>query len=129
MRLRTAASLAVLALATLAAPARTAATAAPLPPLAQRDIPTQLPRNVRPLEYRLDIVPDAANLRFTGTAAIDIEVLQATDAIVLNPADMAFSRVTLGGIAGQERQARNIAVDGEAQTATITFGERVQPGR
>src|SRR3954464_11461387 len=125
MRLRTAVSLAALTMAGLAVPA----AAAPLLPLAQRNIPTQLPRTVRPLEYRLDIVPDAANLRFTGTAAIDIEVLQATDAIVLNAADMAFSRGALGGIAGQERQARNIAVDGEAQTATITFGERVQPGR
>jgi aminopeptidase N len=126
MRLRTIASLAVLAIAGLSTPP---ASAAPLPPLSQRAIPTQLPRSVRPLEYRLDIVPDAANLRFSGTASIDIEVLQATEGIVLNAADMAFSRVTLGGIAGQERQARNIAVNGEAQTATITFGERVQPGR
>jgi aminopeptidase N len=124
MRFRTAVSLAALA-ATIALPA----VAAPLRPLAQRAIPTQLPRSVRPLEYRLDIVPDAANLRFTGRAGIDIEVLQATDSIVLNAADMAFARVTLGGLAGQEQQARNIAVDAEAQTATITFGERIQPGR
>jgi aminopeptidase N len=126
MRLRTAASLPVLALACLAA---APGAAAPLPPLAQRAIPTQLPRSVRPVEYRLSIVPDAANLRFTGTAAIDIEVLQATDTIVLNAADMAFSRVTLMGIAGQERQARNIAVDAEAQSATITFPARILPGR
>ena len=126
MRLRTAALLAALSIAGLSV---LPAHAAPLPPLAQRAVPTQLPRSVRPLEYRLDIVPDAANLRFSGTAAIDIEVLQATDTIVLNAADMAFSRVTLGGIAGQERQARNIALNAEAQWATITFGERVQPGR
>ena len=127
MRLRTAASLAVLALATLAAPA--AAGAAPLPPLAQRDVPTQLPRSVLPLEYRLDITPDAANLRFAGRAVIDIEVLQATDTVVLNAADLAFSRATLMGIAGQEKPARNIAVDAEAQTATMDFGGRVLPGR
>jgi aminopeptidase N len=126
MRLHTAVSLAVLALATLA-PA--AASAAPLPALAQRAIPTQLPRTIRPLEYRLDIVPDAANLRFSGTAAIDIEVLQRTDAIVLNAADLAFTRVVLSGIAGQERQARTIAVNAEAQTATIAFGEPLLPGR
>jgi aminopeptidase N len=127
MRLRTAASLAVLALATLAAPAGT--IAAPLPPLAQRAVPTQLPRSVRPLEYRLDITPDAANLRFAGRAVIDIEVLQATDTVVLNAADLAFSRATLMGIAGQEKPARNIAVDAEAQTATMDFGGRVLPGR
>jgi aminopeptidase N len=124
MRLRTAISLAA-----LAAAAPLPAPAAPLPPLAQRAIPTQLPRTIRPLEYRLDIVPDAANLRFTGRAAIDIQVLQRTEAIVLNAADMAFTRVTLGGVAGQETQARNIAVNAEAQTATITFGEPIQPGR
>jgi len=126
MRLRTAASLAALAVATLAAGT---ATAAPLPPLSQRAIPTQLPRSVRPLEYRLEIVPDAANLRFSGRAAIDIEVLQRTESIVLNAADLAFTRVTLGSRAGDETPARNISVDAEAQTATFTFRQPVLPGR
>ena len=126
MRFRSAASLAVLALAGLA-PA--AAVATSLPPLGQRAIPTQLPTTVRPLEYRLDIRPDAANLRFAGTAAIDIEVLQQTSAITLNAADLQFGRVTLGGIAGQESPASKVAVDAEAQTATFTFARPILPGR
>jgi aminopeptidase N len=126
MRLRTAASLAALACAALPA---SSVLAAPLPPLALRSIPTQLPRTVRPLQYRLDIIPDAAHLRFAGTAAIDIEVLQTTDSITLNAADLDFSRVTLGGRAGEESLASNIAVNADAQTATFTFRGPVLPGR
>ena len=126
MRLRTAASLAVLAFATLAS---SAAPAAPLPPLSQRAVPTQLPRGVRPLEYFLHVNPDAANLRFSGTAAIDIEVTERAPSITLNAADLAFTRVTLGSRAGDETAARNISVNAEAQTATIAFAHPILPGR
>src|ERR1700741_229870 len=63
-----------------AQPARRAA-AAP-------QVPSQLPRNVRPLHYRIAAPPDAANLRFTGRVEIDIEVLQPTDRITLNAAEL-----------------------------------------
>jgi aminopeptidase N len=125
MRFPTAASLAALTLATLAVPA----AAAPLPPLAQRTIPTQLPHSVVPLEYRLDITPDAPHLRFSGTALIDIEVLQPTDTITLNAADLDFARVSLSGGVGGERTAANLSVNAQAQTATFAFGRPIAPGR
>ncbi len=87
-------------------------------------VPSQLPRNVRPLHYTIAATPDARNLRFTGSVQIDIEVLQPTDRIVLNAVDMTFSRVTLDG-AGQGRAT----MDEDAQTATLRFADMIRPGR
>jgi hypothetical protein len=75
MRLRAACSLLALAAAcpALAAPVRhhaavhAVSTAPLLPPLDRRDIPTQLPKTVRPAQYALDIRPDAEKLAFSAS--------------------------------------------------------------
>ncbi|HEU0100144.1 MAG TPA: M1 family metallopeptidase [Allosphingosinicella sp.] len=134
MRLFATASLIAL---TLAGCARTTDSSAPATPAAEaaqspRRIPTQLPTNVRPLQYTIHATPDAANLRFTGRADIDIQVLQPTDRIVLNAADLEFGEVSLGG--GSEASPlalnpRDIDVSEEKQTATFEFGREIAPGR
>ena len=100
------------------APSRPAARA---PAAAQ--IPSQLPRNVRPLHYTIAATPDAQHLRFRGSVQIDVEVLQPTDTIVLNAVDMNFSRVALDGAQGRA------SMDEEAQTATLRFPAAIRPGR
>src|SRR4051812_10842298 len=136
MRLRSACSL--LALAALpafaadTAPARQPAAAVPaLPPLEQRDIPTQLPKTVRPAQYALNIRPDAAKLAFSGVATIDIDVLQPVREIVLNAVDMQFGKVTLAALPGETNQveASGVHMNDDAQTATIAFAATVRPGR
>jgi len=115
----------VSALAIALASCATAPTRAPTPAAdAAARVPSQLPRHTRPLHYRIAIVPDAANLRFTGTAAIDIEVLQATDTIIVNAAELGFASVTADG----GRPAR-VSIDGDAQTATFRFADALAPGR
>ncbi len=96
----------------------------PAAPAAAAQVPSQLPRNVRPLHYTIAAAPDAADLRFTGQARIDIEVLEATDAITLNAADLEFASVTLDG-GGRAR----VSTDADAQTATFRFGNEIAPGR
>ena len=96
-----------------AAPRSGGRAAAP-PRRRRRQVPSQLPRNVRPLHYTIAAAPDAANLRFTATAMIEIEVLEPTDTIVLNAAELDFARVTLDGGA----EAR-VSTDAEAQTAQL----------
>ncbi len=109
------------------------APASPAPAAAQ--IPSQLPRNVRPLRYSISIVPDAANLRFGARTAIDIEVLEATDAITLNAAELDFEGAALipytqgTGIAPEGLTTENIRVDADAQTATVRFGREIPVGR
>ncbi|MGQ0660548.1 M1 family metallopeptidase [Sphingosinicella sp.] len=103
-------------------PARRSAPAASAPPVAQ--VPTQLPRNVRPLSYSISAQPDAANLRFSASVLIEVEVLEATDTVTLNAAELDISSVTLNG----ERRGR-VSTDANAQTATFRFDAPIAPGR
>lgn len=92
-------------------------------------IPTQLPGNVRPLHYSIAAAPDAANLRFTAHSRTDIEVIEATDTITLNAAELEFQTVTLTGPDGTARRLARISADPEAQTATFRFVEPLARGR
>jgi len=95
-----------------------------VPAAAAAQVPSQLPRDVRPLHYSISAVPDAANLRFSATALIDIQVLEATDTITLNAAELNFTRIALDG-GGEAR----VSTDVDAQTATFRFANRIAPGR
>lgn len=116
-----------------------AATTAEAPPAmaqqAQRVIPTQLPRNVRPISYSISAVPDPANLRFDAITAIEINVLEATDSITLNAAELDIRGVTIasylanGQVAPVPIAARDIRMDADAQTATIRTADPLTPGR
>ena len=105
-------------------PAAAAAAGAP-------QIPTQLPRSVRPLHYSIWAAPDAANLRFTGRTDADIQVLEPTDSITLNAVDLEFGEVSLGsaGAPPIALNPRDISVNEEDQTATFRFARTLAPGR
>jgi aminopeptidase N len=91
------------------------------------DVPTQLPRNARPLHYSISVVPDAANLRFAGSAVIDIEILEATDSITLNAAALEFGTATLTDGGNKNVEAR-ASVDAEKQIVTFQFPSTLSPG-
>jgi aminopeptidase N len=95
-------------------------------------VPSQLPRNVRPLHYAITAAPDAANLRFASNVQIDIDVLEATDSITLNAAEIDFASVSITnppGGAPMALSASDIDTNAEAQTATFRFPRRLEPGR
>ena len=71
----------------------TAVTTAPLP----ESIPSDLPRTARPLHYRIEVVPDAANLVFSGTSSVDLEVFERTDALTLHANELAFQSARVSG--------------------------------
>ncbi|HEY7810400.1 MAG TPA: M1 family metallopeptidase [Allosphingosinicella sp.] len=139
MRLSLAASLLALTALTACASTRDSAPAsaadAPRPAQAARQIPTQLPTHTRPLQYTISATPDAANLRFTALSTVDVDVLQATDSITVNAADLSFKEAHIATLSADGRpapvamSAKRIAVDADKQTATVHFGRPVQPGR
>jgi aminopeptidase N len=111
------------------APATTSRTMA-----SERQITTQLPRNVRPLQYTIAVAPDPANLRFSGKTLIDVQLLAATDTITLNAADLEISAVSLitpaqGNGAPGTANPRDINLNAAAQTATFRFAAPLAPGR
>lgn len=83
-----------------------------------------LPPDVVPVRYDVAFAPDAAAARFTGSETVDILVKKATSEIVLNAADLTFSRVALSG----RKEAPAIAFDTTAETATFKFAQPIKPG-
>jgi aminopeptidase N len=96
---------------------------------AVRKVPTQLPGNVRPLAYRISIAPDAPNLRFSGVAAIEVQVLEPTNSITLNAADLEIASAAIGVAGGTQTGSSRISLDANAQTVTLQFPRRLSPGR
>ncbi|GLV24265.1 M1 family metallopeptidase [Sphingobium sp. Cam5-1] len=90
-------------------------------------ITTQLPRGAAPSHYAIEVVPDAANLKFTGKVTVDLNVAQALPVLVLNAADLSIGSVTLTPVQGKA-MAGAAKIDANAQTVTLDFGKPVQPG-
>ncbi|KQQ36154.1 aminopeptidase [Duganella sp. Leaf126] len=89
---------------------------------------TQLPRNAVPTHYAVSLTPDAATRTFSATVVISLDITEATDRLVLNAADLAFSSAALSA-AGQPAQAATaIDLDAAQQTATFRFGRRLPVG-
>ena len=86
-----------------------------------------LPKDVRPTRYTLTLRPDLETFTFSGSVAIDIEVLQPTASIVLNAAELAITSCRVESPAG-ETLPRGTALDEKAETATFTFGSPLPAG-
>ena len=93
------------------------------------EVTTQLPRTARPLHYRVEITPHAERMNFDGKVSIDIEVLSATDRIVLQAAALTFANSQLTGAAMRNPLAAQVSVDEANQTATFAFDKPLAPGR
>ena len=55
----------------------------------------RLPRSAKPRRYRLALAPDLAGGRFAGTEEIELELLAATDRVVLNAVDLDLRAIRL----------------------------------
>jgi aminopeptidase N len=135
MRLLATASLLALALAGCARTAREAGPApapAPAPAAAAAApaaIPTRLPTDVRPVSYGILIQPDTANLRFKGSVLTHIEVLEPTDEIVMNSADLDIQSAELISGINDTVAASRISLDEDNQLVRIRFAKPVPKGR
>ncbi|HEY4332342.1 MAG TPA: M1 family metallopeptidase [Ilumatobacteraceae bacterium] len=61
--------------------------------------PYRLPRAVLPRRYAVTLEPEVAAATFAGTITIDVDVVEAVDAIVLNAIELAISSVRVAGTA------------------------------
>ncbi len=111
---------------TFAQPERPAPNVAAAPAAA---VTTQLPRTARPRHYALEITPHADTMTFDGKVRIALDVLQPTDRIVLQAADLRFGRSTLTGGKAKAALVAKVATDADAQTASFVFAKPLAPGR
>ena len=86
-----------------------------------------LPETTRPSKYRITLQPDLHNFTFKGEQSVELQILKPTSTIVLNSMELEISSASLHAN-GTTLPSRSITLDEVAQTATLDFGETVQPG-
>ena len=108
-----------------AQPGASQPAAGPLP----ASITSDLPRNARPLHYRIDVRPDAQKLTFSGTESLALEVYQPSEALTLdaNELSIASAKLTPVGRAGPAVELR-ASVDPAAQHVTFAAPRPIRPG-
>ncbi|KAF5273236.1 hypothetical protein FQA39_LY07567 [Lamprigera yunnana] len=87
----------------------------------------RLPPTVLPKHYQLALTPDLKTFTFKGEVSIEIQVLQQTDAIVLNALDLVIDKVCLLQET-RNQKASTTTILPENETAEFTFSEPIQPG-
>jgi aminopeptidase N len=84
----------------------------------------RLPKNVRPLAYRIAIAPSAATMTLTGSESIDLEVRSATPTITFNSLNETLHDVTFDGAPVARTASSNAQ-----QLTTVTLRSPARPGR
>jgi aminopeptidase N len=109
--------------------AQSPAPVRPAGPLAE-SVPSDLPRTARPLHYRIEVVPDAASLTFTGASSIDVVVFERTGTLTLHANELEFAEAKLFSARGPAAAgvALEAKVDPEAQTVQLRAPEPIGPG-
>ncbi len=89
----------------------------------------RLPRTVVPTRYHLVIEPDLAAFTFAGSSATTIDVLEATDTVVLNAIELAISTASVVGPDGTTVTTDRIDLDEQTERAALHFSSRLAPGQ
>jgi puromycin-sensitive aminopeptidase len=87
----------------------------------------RLPRDARPRRYELELTPDLASFSFDGVEVVGLDVVRPVQELVCNAVELDIFEARLETPAGTELTGR-VALDEEAQRATIAFDEQLQPG-
>ena len=88
----------------------------------------RLPTNVRPVRYKLTLTPDLERFTFAGEVSIEIDVVEATDSVTLNAADLEIAVAELTLEDGAELPA-TVVIDEETERAAFQVGRILGPGK
>ena len=86
--------------------------------------PGKLPKAVVPINYSIELRPDAESLALPGVEVIDIEVREPTARLTLNAVNTTFASVTADDGAARA----DVTIDDAAETAMFTFAKPLAVG-
>ncbi len=86
--------------------------------------PGRLPKTVVPLEYSIELKPDAAARKIAGAETIVLDVKESTSTIQFNSLNQTLSRVLVDG-----KPVQNVVSDDAKQLTTITLQAPLAKGR
>ena len=87
----------------------------------------RLPRQVIPRHYRLRMEPDLDTATFTGSEVVTLDVVEATDRVVLNAAELQIDEARF--VRGDARAQAEVEYDEGLQRATLRVPEALSTGR
>jgi len=91
------------------------------------DHPYRLPRRVVPRHYRLRMEPDLDAATFAGSETVTVDVVEPTDRVVLNAAELRIEEARFGR--GDAHAEAEVEYDEERQRATLRVSEPLSAGR
>ena len=86
--------------------------------------PGKLSKTVVPINYSIELRPDAESLALPGVEVIDIEVREPTARLTLNAVNTTFASVTADDGAARA----DVTIDDAAETAMFTFAQPLAAG-
>ena len=89
---------------------------------------TTLPKNVKPVRYRLELEPNLDDFTFSGEESVDFEVLEPTSDVTLNCVEITIqsSMVTLND--GESIAPRDTVYNESQETVTFKFDAPLPAG-
>ncbi len=87
----------------------------------------RLPRQVVPRHYRLRMEPDLNTATFTGSEVVTLDVVEATDRVVLNAAELQIDEARF--VRDDASAQAEVEYDEELQRATLRVSEPLSAGR
>lgn len=88
----------------------------------------RLPKSVVPKHYDLQIKPDLKTFIFEGQETVKVEVIEATDKIILNSLDLDIKSVKYTSSNGNIFAPLKSSTSVENETLTLSFGEPIPVG-
>ena len=85
-----------------------------------------LPNNIKPLVYKITLTPDLESHTFDGKINIALNILEATNCIILHAKDLKIKSVFLD-IAGKQIIPSEIILDKENEKLALIFSEDLKP--
>lgn len=87
--------------------------------------PGKLPKDVRPTQYAIRIVPDLEKLSFTGSETVKLHAEKPIAKLVLNAFEM---EILSASVDGQALPKKSIALDAAEQTLTLALPNEMAAG-
>ncbi len=87
----------------------------------------RLPTSLRPIRYELLLAPDVTTSTFTGSVHIECSVIEPTNRVVLNAADLEVGHAEVE-VGGRPLDVTEISLDEDSEQVAIGLGQALTGG-
>ena len=89
----------------------------------------RLPTSVTPNRYDITLTPNLTEFTFTGEISVEIDISAPTSQLILNAAELDISDATVLLANGTHIEAKEITLDQQMETATLSLNSEVPAGK